>query len=396
MPDSSNHAIVFVAAKRTPFGSFGGSLRDLTATDLAVHATLGAMKEIPGIEKEIDHVIFGNVIQTSRDAAYLARHVGLRTNLSISVPAVTVNRLCASGFEAMEDGIRRLRLKEASVVLVGGTENMSQSPYVLRNARFGHKFGHSELEDSLMTGLFDTYAQLPMALTAENLATQYNISRTDCDHFALHSQQKATAASESGQLAEEIVPISINERGKFKEIFRDEHIRKEASLESLQKLKPVFKSDGVVTAGNASGMVDGAAALIVTTKELAQSRGWPILGEWMGSHVVGCDPKTMGLGPVPAIQGVFKKLGLSKEDISRFEINEAFAPQVLACQKLLEIPENKLNTEGGAIAIGHPLGASGARLICHLLYSLRKLGPSLGCASACIGGGQGMAVLIRV
>jgi acetyl-CoA C-acetyltransferase/acetyl-CoA acyltransferase 2 len=396
MPVPSDNAIVFVAAKRTPFGSFGGSLRDLTATDLAVHAALGAMKEITGIEKEIDHVIFGNVMQTSKDAAYLARHVGLKTNIPISVPAVTVNRLCASGFEAIEDGIRRIRLKEASVVLVGGTENMSQSPYVLRNGRFGHKFGHTELEDSLMTGLFDTYAQLPMALTAEAVATQYNIGRTECDEFALHSQKKATKATESQQFAKEIVPISLNERGKLKEISSDEHIRREASLESLGKLKPVFKSDGVITAGNASGMVDGAAALIVTTKALAQSKGWPILGEWMGSHVVGCDPKTMGLGPVPAIQGLFKKLGISKEEISRFEINEAFAPQVLACQKLLEIPESKLNTEGGAISIGHPLGASGARLICHLLYNLKTLAPSLGCASACVGGGQGMAVLVRV
>lgn len=389
-------SIVFVAAKRTPFGSFGGGLRELSATDLALHAAKTVIADIPGVEKQIDHVIFGNVIQTSRDAAYLARHVALKAGVEISVPAVTTNRLCASGFEAIEDGIRRIRLNEASVVLVGGTENMSQSPYVLRNARFGNKFGNTELEDSLMTGLFDTYAQLPMAMTAENLATQYGIDRNQCDLFALNSQKKAWTATESQQLAKEISKVELAERGKTKEISIDEHIRKEASIESLNKLKPVFKADGVITAGNASGMVDGASALIVTTKKKATSHQWPILGEWLGSHVVGCDPKLMGLGPVPAIQGLIKKQGIKLDEISRFEINEAFAPQVLACQKLLEIPENKLNVEGGAIAIGHPLGASGARLITHLLHQLKNHQGSLACASACVGGGQGMALLIRV
>ena len=396
MTNRAEDSIVFVAAKRTPFGSFGGSFRDLSATDLAVHASLGVIKNIPGIEKEIDHVIFGNVIQTSRDAAYLARHVGLKAGVGIAVPAVTTNRLCASGFEAIEDGIRRIRLGEATVVLVGGTENMSQSPFVLRNVRFGNKLGNTELEDSLMTGLFDTYAQLPMALTAENLANHYQIDRNQCDTFAMNSQKKAWAATESHLLAKEITAISLQERGKTKEVSVDEHIRKDASLESLAKLKPVFKSDGVITAGNASGMVDGAVALIVTTHKKAKAHGWPVMGEWLGSHVVGCDPKMMGIGPVPAVQGLLQKHGLKVSDISRFEINEAFAPQVLACQKLLEIPDDKLNAEGGAIAIGHPLGASGARLITHLLHSLKNNSSSLGCASACVGGGQGLAVLIRV
>jgi acetyl-CoA C-acetyltransferase/acetyl-CoA acyltransferase 2 len=396
MSESSQDSIVFVAAKRTPFGAFGGSFKDLSATDLAVMASKAATAQIPGVEKEIDHVIFGNVIQTSKDAAYLARHVSLKSGIDTSVPAVTTNRLCGSGFEAIEDGIRRLRLKEANVVLVGGTENMSQSPYVLRNARFGHKFGNTELEDSLMTGLFDTFAQMPMAMTAENLATQYGIDRSQCDLFALNSQKKAWAATESRAFASEISQVTLTEKGKTKEVSIDEHIRKDASLENLQKLKPVFKKDGVITAGNASGMVDGAAALIVTTRKHAENRGWPIFGEWLGSHVVGCDPKIMGIGPVPAIQGLLKKNGLAVDNIKRFEINEAFAPQVLACQKALEIPDEKLNLEGGAISIGHPLGASGARLITHLLYSLKASSPGLGCAAACIGGGQGMALLIRV
>ncbi len=392
---SSKDSIVFVAAKRTPFGSFGGSFKDLTATDLGVHAAQSVIAELPGVEKEIEHVIFGNVIQTSKDAAYLARHISLRAGLPITVSAVTTNRLCGSGFEAIEDGIRRLKLNEASVVLVGGTESMSQSPYVLRQVRFGHKLGNSEIEDSLMTGLFDTYAQMPMAITAENLATQYGIDRLQCDTFALNSQKKAWAATENKQFEKEITKVTLTEKGKSKEVSIDEHIRKEASIESLQKLKPVFKTDGVITPGNASGMVDGASALIITTKQKAESKGWPILGEWLGSHVVGCDPKIMGIGPVPAIQGLMKKTGTTLKDIARFEINEAFAPQVLTCQKLLEIPDNKLNLEGGAISIGHPLGASGARLITHLLYQLKKSSSELGCAAACIGGGQGMALLIR-
>ncbi|MFM8315877.1 MAG: thiolase family protein [Deltaproteobacteria bacterium] len=396
MVQNTQESIVFVSAQRTPFGAFGGSFKELSATDLAVQASQAALSKIPGIEKEIDHVILGNVIQTSKDAAYLARHVSLRVGLPIEIPAVTTNRLCGSGFEAIDDGVRRLRLHEAKVVLVGGTENMSQCPYVLRNARFGHKFGNTELEDSLMTGLFDTFAQMPMALTAENVATKYGINREECDAFALKSQKRSWAATEGKQLAHEIFPIALTERGKTKLIEHDEHIRKEATLEALQKLKPVFKSDGVITAGNASGMVDGAAALIMTTRSLATSRNWPILGEWLGSHVVGCDPKLMGLGPVPAVQGLLKKQGVSISDIDRFEINEAFAPQVLACQKLLEIPETKLNVEGGAISIGHPLGASGARLVGHLLHSLKQSQTSLGCASACIGGGQGMAILVRV
>jgi len=388
--------IVFVAAKRTPFGAFAGSFREVSATDLGVHAAKAAIAAAPGCEKMIDHVIFGNVIQTSKDAAYLARHVALKSGLPITTPAVTTNRLCGSGFEAIEDAIRRIRLKEATVVLAGGTENMSQSPYVLRQARFGNKFGNSELEDSLMTGLFDTYAQMPMAITAENLATHYKIDRHQCDQFALESQRRAWAATETNKLASEIASITLTERGKSKEVSIDEHIRKEASLESLQKLKPVFKSDGVITAGNASGMVDGAVALIITTRETAKQNGWSILGQWLGSHVVGCDPKMMGIGPVPAIQGLMEKTGASLKDIHQFEINEAFAPQVLACQKSLEIPDNKLNPEGGAISIGHPLGASGARLVTHLLYKLKSQSGGLGCAAACVGGGQGMAVLIRV
>lgn len=395
MAETSVDNIVFVAAKRTPFGSFGGSYKDLTATDLAVMASQSAMAQVPGIEKYIDHVIFGNVVQTSKDASYLARHVALRLGLPLTVPAVTTNRLCGSGFEAIDDGIRRLRLKEASAVLVGGTESMSQSPYVIRSARFGNKFGHTEMEDSLMTGLFDTFAEVSMAITAENVAVKYGIDRLQSDTFALASQKKALAWTGTPSFSKEVTKVSLMERGKHKEVLIDEHIRKEASLEGLQKLKAVFKTNGVVTAGNASGMVDGATALIVTTKGLAQENNWAILGEWLGSHVVGCEPTLMGMGPVPAIEGLFKKTGMAIKDIARFEINEAFAPQVLACQKLLEIPISKLNVEGGAIAIGHPLGASGARLIAHLLYQLNS-GPSeIGCAAACIGGGQGMALLIR-
>jgi len=388
--------IVFVAAKRTPFGAFGGSFKDVSATDLAVHASKAAVAQAGAKPSDIDHVVFGNVIQTSADAAYLARHVGLKCGLPIETPAVTVNRLCGSGFEAIHNGVRRIQTGEATTVLVGGAENMSQSPFVLRKVRFGNKLGNTELEDSLMTGLYDSFAGIPMAITAENLAEKYELSRDVCDAFALESQRKAAKATSEKRFEKEIEPYTLVERGKEKIVAADEHVRPDASPEGLKKLKPVFKKDGVVTAGNASGMVDGAAALLVTTKENAKKKGWNILGEWVAAEVVGCDPKIMGIGPVPAIQKLFQKTKLSLKDISFVEINEAFAPQTLAVQKALSIPSEMLNVDGGAIAIGHPLGASGARLVAHLLYRLNDGKKGLGLASACIGGGQGMAVLVKV
>lgn len=388
--------IVFVAAKRTPFGSFGGTLKTWTATDLAVHASQAALEQSKLPPSLIDHVTFGNVMQTSSDAAYLARHVALRSGLAISTPCVTTNRLCGSGFEAIADGARRLLTQEASAVLVGGTESMSQAPYVLRQARFGYRMGNAELEDSLMAGLTDAYVKTPMAITAENLAEKFQISRAESDTFALRSQTLAEKAFQENRFREEIAPISIEVKGTKSILSKDEHIRPDVTQEGLTKLKAVFKKEGVVTAGNASGMVDGAAALVMTTREMAEKHGCPILGTFLSSAVVGCEPTIMGIGPVPATQKLLSQTQKKFSDLSLVEINEAFACQVLAVNKELNVPMEKLNVDGGAISIGHPLGASGARLVMHLLYRLKNTSQGFGLASACIGGGQGMSVLLKV
>jgi len=388
--------IVFVAAKRTPFGAFGGSFKDLTATDLAVHASKSALESLHGEKTAIDHVIFGNVLATSADAAYLARHVALRSGLDPSVPAVTINRLCGSGFESIVQATHRIRLNESRTCLVGGTENMTQAPYVLRKARFGYRMNHAELEDSLMAGLSDSFTGLSMAVSTENLASQYEITRTQADEFSLRSQTLAAKATKEGIFNEELSPVPIRSKGKETLVTADEHIRFDASIDSLSKLKPIFKSDGIITAGNASGMVDGASAMVVTTESVAKSRGWKVLGYWVDSFVIGCDPSLMGYGPVPACQGLFKKTGLSLDQMNLIEINEAFSAQTLVVAKALKIPLTKLNTHGGAVAIGHPLAASGTRLVTHLLYSLAKTGGGYGLASACIGGGQGLALIVKV
>lgn len=390
------HKVVFVGAKRTPFGSFGGSFKNLSATDLAVHASKAALAQSGVSAEQIEHVIFGNVIQSSADAAYLARHVGLKSGAPQNTPAVTVNRLCGSGFEAIVQGAHRLILEEARVVLAGGTENMSLCPYVVRQGRFGAKMGNVEFEDSLMSGLTDSYAKMPMAMTAEKLGEQKQISRAESDAFALMSQKRAAEAAEKGWLAQETVAVTLTERGKETVVSKDEHIRPQSTIEGLQKLKPVFKENGLVTAGNASGMVDGAAALVLTTQSAAAENRWAVMGELLGSAVVGCDPTIMGIGPVFAIQSLLKKLSLSLSQFNAIEINEAFSCQALAVAKELGLSPEQINENGGAIAIGHPLGASGARLVAHLLYRLKRRGGGLGLASACIGGGQGFAVAVKV
>lgn len=385
---SSRDRVVIVGAKRTPFGAFGGSLKSLTATDLAVEASKSVLAESGVSVEQIDHVIFGNVIPSSSDAAYLARHVGLKSGVPLTTPALTLNRLCGSGFEAMADGARRLKLGEASTVLVGGTENMSQAPFTLRKSRFGYRMGNGELEDTLVAGLFDSYAQLPMALTAERLAEKYSISREEADAFALRSHQLASSSYDKNLFQAEITPLSM--------LSKDEHLRPNASLDSLKKLSPVFKKEGIVTAGNASGICDGAAALILTLESTAKRNGWTVLASFETSTVVGCEPKEMGIGPVTATQSLLKQMGLTPKDIRLIEINEAFAAQVIAVQRELRFDDSKLNIDGGAIALGHPLAASGARLAVHLVHRLKSVGGGFGIGTACIGGGQGIAVLLKV
>lgn len=391
--------IVFLAAVRTGFGSFGGSLRAFSATDLGAIAADQALTRA-GVDRQlVDHVIVGNAMQTSKDAMYCARHVGLRAGVPVATPAVTVNRLCGSGFEAVVQGAHRLLLGEASVVLVGGTESLSQAPHVVRGARWGIRYGPSPaLEDSLFEGLRDPWADCGMADTAENLADRYGISREECERWALQSQQRAAAAWEAGVFAEEVIPVEIpGRRGTPAAPWRmDEHVRADTSLAALAKLPAITRSDGTVTAGTASGINDGAAMLVMTTATRARELGLRPMGRLLGWGVAGVDPHLMGIGPVPSSRQALARAGRSLEEMDLVEINEAFAAQYLAVARELKLDPARTNVHGGAIAIGHPLAASGARITSHLLYALRARGGGLGLGAACIGGGQGIALVVEV
>jgi acetyl-CoA acetyltransferase family protein len=389
-------SIVIVGAKRTAFGTMQGSLKSVGANDLAVVAAKAALTQSAVALDAIGHVIVGNVMQTSADAIYCARHVGLKAGLPITTPALTVNRLCGSGFQAIVNGAEQLLLGEAEAVLVGGTENMTQAPHLLRGARDGYAFGKAPaLEDSLWNALTDTYCNTAMAVTAENLATQYGISREACDAYALSSQKRWAAAQEKGLFATEIEPVLVTQKKVSVSFDKDEHPRPQTTLETLTKLAPVFKKDGVVTAGNASGICDGAAALVLTTAEFAAKHGHKPLARVVEWGVAGVEPTLMGIGPAPAIRMALSRSGLSLSDMTLIEVNEAFAPQYLAVEKELGLDREKTNVNGGAIALGHPLGASGARITTHLVYELARRGGKYAVGSACIGGGQGIAVVIE-
>jgi acetyl-CoA acetyltransferase family protein len=334
-------------------------------------------------------------MQTSADALYGARHVALRAGLRTETAAVTVNRLCGSGIEAIAQAALRLLLGESRLVLAGGMENMTQAPFVIRGLRNGLKLGGGALEDSLMAGLTDSYCGLPMALTAENLAVQYGIRRRDADTYALRSQQAADAAYKACRIKEELVPVEVKQGKKTVVVSEDDHRRPETTMEILEKLPPAFKKDGIVTAGNASGIVDGAAAVVVTKEQTAKERGLKPIGRIVSWATVGVDPSIMGIGPVPSSQKALKAAGLTLEQIDRVEVNEAFAPQYLAVEKALGLDRDKTNVNGGAIALGHPLAASGTRLVITLLNELRRNGLRYGLATACIGGGQGIAMIVE-
>lgn len=385
-----------IAAKRTPFGAYGGLLKDFTATDLAELAARAALSAGKVSPETIDSVIVGNVLQSSSDAAYLARHVGLRVGIPKETPACTVNRLCGSGFQSIVSGCQEICVKDAEIVLCGGTENMSQAPYCVRNARFGTKLGSDlKLEDSLWSGLTDQHIKLPMAITAENLAVKYNISREDSDKYALQTQQRWKAANDSGHFNNEMVPVEVKTKKGKQTMEVDEHARPQTTLEQLSKLPPVFKKDGTVTAGNASGVSDGAGAVILASEDAVKKHNFTPLARVVGYFVSGCDPTIMGIGPVPAISGALKKTGQSLKDMDLIEVNEAFAPQYLAVEKNLGLDRSKTNVNGGAIALGHPLGGSGTRITAHLVHELRRRGGKYAIGSACIGGGQGIAVIIE-
>jgi len=387
--------IVIVAGARTPMARYTGVFSEVSAIDLGAHAAKAAV-ERSGVDPfEFDHVVFGNVLQTSSDAIYGARHVGLKAGLKIETPAVTVNRLCGSGIEAIAQAAQRLLLGEANMVLAGGMENMTQAPFVIRGARTGLKLGAGTLEDFLFVGLTDSYCGLPMAVTAEKLAAQTGISRADSDAYALRSQQAADAAAKAGIFKEEISPVEVKQGRKSVIVTEDDHRRPETTLETLAKLPPSFQKDGIVTAGNASGIVDGAAAVVVTREKTANDRGLKPLGRIVSWAAVGVDPSIMGIGPVPSTRKALQWAGLQLEQIDRVEVNEAFAPQYLAVEKELGLQREKTNVNGGAIALGHPLAASGTRLVITLLNELRRKGLKYGLATACIGGGQGIAMIVE-
>jgi acetyl-CoA acetyltransferase family protein len=390
--------IAIVSGARTPMGRYCGKLRDFTAMDLAAVASQEAIRRSGVDPKEFDHAVFGNAQQTSGDSLYGARHVALKAGLPIETPALTVNRLCGSGMQSLVNAAQMIQLGEASTVLAGGMESMSQAPHVLHGARWGLGLGEGKLEDSLMVALLDTYCGLYMANTAELYAEQQGITRQHMDEFSLQSQQKAGAAQKACRLAEEIVPVGLkNRKGEpTGEMFeKDDHLRPETTMEGLAKLKPAFGKNGTVTAGNASGIVDGGAAVVMMTLAQAEKRGLKPMGRIVSWGIAGVDPKIMGSGPVPATRAALKKAGLKLEDIDLIEVNEAFAGQYLAVEKELGLDRNKVNVNGGAIALGHPLGATGTRLVITLLHELRRRKAKYGLATACIGGGQGIAMIVE-
>jgi acetyl-CoA acyltransferase 2 len=387
--------IVIVAGARTPMARYTGSFSDVSAIDLAAHASKEAIRRSGVDPGEFDHAIFGNVMQTSADALYGARHVGLKAGLKIEAPAVTVNRLCGSGMEAIAQAAQRLLLGEATMVLTGGMENMTQAPFVIRGARNGLKLGGGALEDTLMAGLTDSYCGLPMALTAEKLAEQHGITRADADAYALRSQQAADAAYKACRMRDELSPVEVKHGKKSVMVSEDDHRRPETTLETLAKLPPSFKKDGIVTAGNASGIVDGAAAVVVTKEKTARERGLKPAGRIVAWAVAGVDPSIMGIGPVPSSQKALQLAELKLEQIDRIEVNEAFAAQYLAVEKALGLDRDKTNVNGGAIALGHPLGATGTRLVITILNELRRNNLRYGLTTACIGGGQGIAMIVE-
>ena len=396
MLDIKNREIVILSGVRTAFGTFSGALKGMTATDMAVPTATAALERAGISAEDIDHVIYGNVLQTASDAIYLARHVGLRAGTPRAVPALTLNRLCGSGFQAVVSAAEQILTGQANAVLCGGTESMSQAPHVIYGMRDGAaRFGRPpKMLDTLWECLTDTYTGLPMAMTAENLGEQYDISREDADEYALLSQTRWAEAQEAGRFKDEIIPVELKSRKGTRVFEVDEHPRA-ATIEGLAKLPPVFKKDGLVTAGNASGIGDGAASLVVADADWAAARGLEPIARLVGWGVAGCDPNIMGIGPAPAARRAFDMTGMSLSDMALVEVNEAFAPQYIAVERELGLDRSITNVNGGAIAQAHPLGASGARITATLIHELRRRKESFGMASACIGGGQGIAVIVE-
>ena len=387
--------IFILGGARTPMGEYNGKLKDLSALELGGIAARAALERTGVRPGAVDHVVFGNVLQTSSDAVYGARHVGLKAGLPVEVPALTVNRLCGSGIQAAVSGGQMIRLGEADVVLTGGMESMSQAPHVIRGLRNGLRLGQGQLEDTLWSALLDTHCGCTMAVTAENCAAKYGISRAEQDRYAIRSQQLADKAWTEGRLAEEVVPVEIKARKGVELFAQDDHMRPDSTMEGLAKLPAAFSKNGCVTAGNASGIVDGGAALLLASEAGLKKHGLTPLARLTYWASVGVEPTLMGIGPVPATRLVLQRAGLALDDIDLVEVNEAFAAQYLSVEKELGLDREKVNVNGGAIALGHPLGMTGTRLLLTLVLELRRRKAKRGLATACIGGGQGIAAIVE-
>lgn len=388
--------IVFISGKRTPFGAFGGNLKDISATDLTVTAAKATLAQAGLSPEKVEHLVLGNVVQSGSDAAYIPKHIALKTGVPVGVPAYSVNRLCGSGFQSWINAAQMIMTGEASLILAGGVEQMSQIPYIARGVRFGGvRMGNFELEDYMTSALTDAYVKTPMAITAENLAVKYEIPRQAVDAYALQSQARYKAAFDKGYFASEIAPVMVENKKGTLIIDKDEHPKSDTNIEKLSQLKPLFKKDGVVTAGNASGIVDGAAMSLLTSEAKAKELGLKPMARIVSYASVGCDPTIMGIGPAYSSRIALQKAGLKLEQMDLVEVNEAFSAQYLAVEKELGLNSEITNVNGGAIAVGHPLGASGTRIMNHLVYELHRRQAKYALGSACIGGGQGITIIIE-
>ena len=387
--------VFILGGARTPMAEYAGKLKDITALELGAIAARAAMERTGVKPADVDHVVFGNVLQTSSDAVYGARHVGLKSGVPVDVPALTVNRLCGSGIQAAVSGAHMILLGEADVVLSGGMESMSQAPHVIRGLRSGLRLGQGQLEDTLWSALLDTHCGCTMAVTAENCAAKYAVSREEQDAYAIRSQQLADKAWREGRFKDEVVPVELKSRKGVEMFSQDDHMRPDTTMEILAKLPAAFSKNGCVTAGNASGIVDGGAALLLASAQGVKDHGLKPLAKLTHWAYVGVEPTLMGMGPAPATRKLLDKAGIALKDIDLIEINEAFAAQYLSVEKDLGLDRDRVNVNGGAIALGHPLGMTGTRILLTLTLELRRRGLKRGLASACIGGGQGIAALVE-
>jgi acetyl-CoA C-acetyltransferase len=387
--------VVITSAARTAVGRYGGSLKDQPTTDLGALAVETALERSAIEPDQVDQVVFGNVIHSAPEDMYMARVVAIKAGVPKEVPAFTVNRLCGTGVQAIVSAAQTIATGDADVAVAGGAESMSRGPYWMPDARWGARMGPAKMVDPVVGGLTDPFNQIHMGVTAENLAESHEISREDQDEFSVESHRRAARAQEDGTFDEEIVPVEIKSKKGTAEFAKDEHVRPDATIEALAKLKPVFKPDGTVTAGNASGMNDASAAVVLMSADKAEQLGAPVRGRILSYSYCGVDPKIMGIGPVPAVRKALERAGRSLEDVDVIELNEAFAAQSLAVIKDLGLDREKVNPNGGAIALGHPIAATGAVITTKILYEMERKDQRLGLVTLCIGGGQGIAMIIE-